>query len=382
MQWVEYSGEASLPASAAWVLVYATVDAPLADVLAVAKQRLGATSVFGSTSFQGVFCRDGFRSGVHLLFADPADGVVAAPSLKTWPVEATANIVRRLATEAVREMQQRLGGAPTVILMHATPGFEESILDGIDDGFDGRAPPVYGGSAADNDLTGEWRVFLDGQIEQRGALLVGLRTKRDISGAFVSGYQPTDHRGVITRAEGRVVHEIDGEPAALVYNRWTWGKLDPFIARGGVVLGATTLHPVGRAIDRLHGVERYVLSHPQAVLDGGALAFFTDMAKGDEITLMTSKPEVLLERTQEVVARALGSRGNSREPLRGAILTYCGGCVSAIANRTDDVSRLFGESIGNAPFIGAATWGEQGCFHGPRNVNVHGNLMCNAILFK
>jgi hypothetical protein len=46
------------------------------------------------------------------------------------------------------------------------------------------------------------------------------------------------------------------------------------------------------------------------------------------------------------------------------------------------VSTTFSQGIKAAPFIGAATFGEQGCFPGQKAINRHGNLMCDALLFE
>jgi hypothetical protein len=266
-------------------------------------------------------------------------------------------------------------------LLHATPGFEEAILQGIAEAFDGAPPPVYGGSAADDDLSGKWKIFCGVRVITEGFLLVGFHTARQLHGAFVSGYNPAGRKGKITRARDRIVYEIDGEPAAVVYNRWAGGAIDEQIRNGGVVLAPTTLRPIGRLIDQQHGVPRYLLSHPHQVLDRSALSFFTEMSNGDELSLMMATESALLSRTEQVVQRAVGSP-DGRPALRGGLLIYCGGCVGALGPSVGDVSGIYAKSIGGAPFLGAATFGEEGSFSNVRNENRHGNLMCATILFE
>jgi hypothetical protein len=353
-------------------LAYATVAADIAAALSECRRRNPSAPIFGATSFQGVFCPAGFRAGVHLLCGEESDRVRAHPVMKAWPRNATRDAIRRQAIDAAREIRGRLR-EPSILLLHTTPGFEEAVLDGIDEGFSGSAPPVYGGSAADDDLSGKWRIFSGTHIVDEGMLVVGIRAN-DLRGAFVSGYRPTSQTGIITRAEGRVAWEINGAPAARVYDEWIDGRLGPHLGKGGVVLAETTLRPLGRAIDQ----ERYVLSHPHAVTKDDGLSFFTDIARGDLVTLMSAQSDALVTSTEQA-ARA--ARGDSRKAVRGGILIYCGGCVAAVRERIDEAAALFARSIGGAPFIGAATWGEQGCFQGRKNVNVHGNLMCDALLF-
>ena len=201
-----------------------------------------------------------------------------------------------------------------------------------------------------------------------------------VYGSFVSGYVPGNQRGVVTRVRGRIVQEIDHQPAAEVYNRWRGGELDAALAKGGVVLADTTLHPLGRVIDRVGAVPRYLLSHPHEIGLDHSLSFFTEFAVGDEIAMMVGSRASLLERTEQVIARALG-HSRDKAAVRAGILIYCGGCVMAIGDGAREVGTLYHRGIGSAPFIGAATFGEIGCFTGPTPVNRHGNLMCDTILF-
>lgn len=366
---------AAAPRDVSWALVYATADAPLSSALRAITQQYPNAAVFGATSSRGVFGPQGFTRGVQVLYGEHSDGVRASAQLRAC----SARTARSEGKAAASAIERELGRKPDALLLQATPGFEERILEGISDAFDGDAPPVYGGSAADDAIAGEWRIFLGTRIEREGFVLIGFTSEHPISGAFVSGYTPTQSRARVTRAQGRVVYELDGAPAARVYNRWIGGALDRELEAGGVVLGATTLHPVGRIVDKVGAVPRYLLSHPHEVFRDGSMSFFTDMAVGDELVLMLGTEASLVERADQVFARA---RRGAEGPLAGVILTYCGGCVAAIGDGTAKLAEMFRTKIGDKPFLGAATFGEQGCFVGPKPVNRHGNLMCNAILFE
>jgi len=356
-----------------WALAYRTVDAGAQVDGLVGRMR--EASVFGCTSSRGVFTPTGFERGAFALIGDEGDAsvdVVLRP--------ATSASARRAARDAAQQMTARFGRKPDTLLLHATPGFEERILEGIDEAFDGSAPPMYGGSAADDDLSGRWKIFHGSESLSEGFLLVGFRAERPILGSFVSGYLPGNQRGTITRATGRVVNEIDGRPAAEVYDAWRGGALASALAKPGVVLADTTLHPLGRLVDRVGNVPRYLLSHPHEVRADHALTLFTDVAVGDELAMMVGSEGGLMERTEQVVARARGT-AHRATPIAGGILVYCGGCVMAIGERAKEVGKLYAKAIANAPFIGAATFGEIGCFAGPTPTNRHGNLMCDTVLF-
>lgn len=98
---------------------------------------------------------------------------------------------------------------------------------------------------------------------------------------------------------------------------------------------------------------------------------------------MSGYKSALIERARQVVERALGIDKNKVIP-KGAILIYCGGCVGAIMDDIQQVVEQYKITLGEVPFIGAATFGEQGCFILRENQksNKHGNLMADNIIFE
>jgi hypothetical protein len=374
MRWRDLSGSPSSQSrNAPFALVYATADAPL-DSFSFAP----GTLVVGCTSSGGVFTPRGFSRGGYALTVEDHDGV----DVRIAGGATTASSAREAAREAARQVCSQLGRAPDAFLLHGTPGYEERLLEGIAEAFEGSgspAPPVYGGSAADDDLSGKWRIRVNDETLGEGFVLAGFASKKTVHGAFVAGYLPGAQRGVVTAAEGRRVYTIDGRPAAEVYNLWRDGALRDVLGQEAIILARTTMNPIGREIDRVGRVPRYLLSHPHAVHSDGSMSFFTEFAVGETLVLMMGSLGSLLERTDQAVHRAL--HGDRSANLRGGILIYCGGCVMALGQKTDEVATLFAKAVKNAPFLGAATFGEIGCFPGPSPVNRHGNLMCDVLLF-
>ena len=366
---------AELP-DCSWLLAYATVDVPLDQTLAEITAAHPDTPIFGCTSFQGVFSPAGFTRGMHALVAGSDEAVKAVPVLRA----AGASQARKEAYAAALEIKAALGGTPDTILMHATPGFEERILAGIDEAFSDAAPPVYGGSAADDDMSGAWKVFAGAQVVSEGFLLVGFSSRQRVLGSFVAGYAPTKTTGKVTSACDRVVQSIDHLPAAKVYNGWTHGSIQDQLG-GGVVIHQTALSPLGRVVDMVGHMPRYLLSHPHQVLPDSALLFFSEMKLGDELVLMLGTDTALLERTSQAFNRALFSK-DKVNAIAGGILIYCGGCVSVIGGKVSDVAESYRQQMGTAPFVGASTFGEEGCFGGRPAINRHGNLMCDTIVFE
>lgn len=371
-RWERELGQLHLE-NAAWVALYTAVDVPIRPILDGIRRENPTLPIFGATSFQGIFMPGGFKRGAGLLIADKHDALDVAVSLK----KIGAAEAHAAAQEACRQVARELGAAPNVLLLHATPGFEERILGGIRAVF-GDDVPVYGGSAADDDISGRWQVFSNGGSAAEGFVLAGLRSQLAVRGAFLGGYLPTEFSGTVTRASGRTVHRIDGEPAAKVYDGWTKGNITHEVETGGSVLLKTNLNPVARLMGEPRGMPRRLLSHPHSVnASDGSLSFFSEFAAGDRITLMTSTKNPLVTRVARTVQRA---RGTSAAPVRGGLLVYCGGCLSVLLDRADEIAREFERALDGAPFIGLATFGEQGQFF-DKTSSAHGNLMCTVVVF-
>lgn len=356
----------------AWMLIYAVEDAPLSDMMALIRKTCPSVPAFGATSYRGVFTPDGFERGAAILVGEEGDEVRTAVSLcETGSGHATDR-----ARRACQDIARELGRRPDLLLLHATPGFEERLLEGITGAF-GSDTPVYGGSAADDAIAGRWRVFANGVVHREGFLLVGIAASNPPSGGFLGGYIPTQHTGIVTQVKGRIVQEIDGRPAAVVYNEWTGGLIEDELAGGNVLL-KTNLRPVGRAIGQSLGMPNRLLSHPHEVIASSqALAFFTEFTEGDRLTLMMSSRDPLVTRVRRAAQRARGS--NARKP-RAGLLVYCGGCLGVLLDQAGRIAAEFKSEVDDAPFIGIATFGEQGSFF-DKGASRHGNLMCSALLF-
>jgi hypothetical protein len=199
-----------------------------------------------------------------------------------------------------------------------------------------------------------------------------------MSYAFSSGYTPTENKGTVTRAGRRVAYEIDGTPAAEVYNRWTGGVIAAELG-GGDVLALSTMHPIGRVVASIGAVPYYLLIHPNVVTPENALTFGADVNVGDELVLMTGSRENLVHRVRGVAETAWDAAGRSSFQPEGALVVFCAGCMLAVRPDMDRVVQGLRECLGSVPFLGAFTFGEQGCI--VQGKNRHGNLLISVVLF-
>ncbi|MEM9783636.1 MAG: FIST C-terminal domain-containing protein [Pseudomonadota bacterium] len=354
-----------------------------ADLVRGAFAGSGATSVHGGTSCQGVMAggrmiaRDGYGIGYFALWdEDGAFGTGLAPLGGDPRAAARAAVIEAL------DMARRPGETPELIWLTAAPGAEEALIAGIEDVVGANAP-ILGGSAADNDLTGGWRVFDTTRAETAGVAVSVLFPSSQVASAYQSGYVPTAKSGKVTRAAGRRIQQIDDRPAAEVYAGWTDGAVAADAAHAAegpaMILSESTLHPLGRHVGDVADVPFYLLAHPATVHPDGSIELFADLDEGERVTLMTGSPDSLVSRAGRVASLSAQRGGFAVDDIAGALVIFCGGCMLAVRDRMDTVADEVDRALGGAPSLGIFTFGEQGAVLGEQNC--HGNLMISCVTF-
>lgn len=342
------------------------------------KERFGdAAPLHGGTSCLGVMTGAGPEivggEGLGLCVFDDPDGDfgVGLAALGDEPRAAAAAAARR-ALEAAG----RVGEAPELIWVTAAPGAEEAIIAGLEDVVGGDVP-IVGGSAADNTVSGDWFVFDGDAVVANGVVVTVLFPSTACATAYQSGYAPTRHEGVATKAEGRRLSEIDHRPAREVYAEWTKGAVAPTAPTAPeAILAESTFSPLGRKATEVADVPFYLLAHPATALPDDSLELFADVEEGETLHLMTGGVESLTSRAGRVASRAVDQL--QAEPA-GALVIYCGGCMLAVQEHMDAVAAGVDAALGGAPFLGVFTFGEQGPVLGAENR--HGNLMISCVTF-
>lgn len=268
---------------------------------------------------------------------------------------------------------------PQVILMFATPGAEEGIIGNLKELFPG--VPVYGGTAADDKLAGDWRVMNGNESSGTGVSLIGIANGVKVGASMLGPYTETEKKVVATKTDGRRVFEIDGKPAADWALEWLGDGIKGEYEEGGLVLPHTAQNPLG--IKQASG--EFVTNHLAAF--GGKekyIDFFAPIAEGSELVVMDSGDGpstgygAAFEKAYDVASAQGSMKGSS--PAAG-LLVFCGGMAIAVGDKLDQglSNDSFVKKIDGLPMLGTTCFGEQG--HLPEaKTNVQRNLSCGMIL--
>ncbi|MBQ9394677.1 MAG: FIST C-terminal domain-containing protein [Proteobacteria bacterium] len=335
------------------------------------KTRFPDVQIFGLSSSHGILSRDGFKRGSYAFVFEKADDMPL--DVKAVSFEGCSDIRKKVA-EILEDWRD---DSDTVeISMHATRGSEERVLEGIHDVFGGREI-VFGTTPGADKFLQTPYCFLNETVLTNGTVIVRMRRHCIQAMASCYGYLSTSHTGVVTAASGRIVEKIDDRPAADVYNEWTDNMFAAYISRGGVLPTSAVLYPLGRLCGE--SLENgFWLAHPLSVdADNKTIQTYAEIPVGTQIYLMRGTPNSIREGVGKAVKRALANVGTRH--VVAAFIMFCAASASALSNDMDSVCAEAREALGDIPFIGCTSFGEQGQMFCSKNL-FHGNMMTEIIL--
>ena len=345
---------------------YASVANDLPRVLAGIAAELPGVPIVGNTSFTGVIVPQGFVGGddgfvgiMALADDDLAVGVAARP--RDGDARACGAAVARQAMQSAGQTR-----APDYFYMVAPPGEEESYVKGIFDVI-GRIP-FFGGSAADNSISGDWKLYANDGVFADGVAVAFFYSAKPFANHFTGAYRETGDMGIITKVEGkRKLLEIDGVPAVKKYASWIGVDADSL--KGMALLGATITSPLG-VKDRLGDL--VAIRHPMSGNDDYSMSVGNNLAVGTTVIRMEASVDELIASTGEAL-RVLKKK--LAAPAAAYHLVHCGGRRAGIGERIGEVVAQLKAEAGDVPFICEFTFGEYGC-------EEDGNNTCGGLMLS
>ncbi|MDR0635781.1 MAG: FIST C-terminal domain-containing protein [Treponema sp.] len=330
---------------------YASVAYDLGQLLAGISEELPGIPVLGNTSFTGVITPEGFISGekgfvgiLALAGDDLSVGVAGTPK---------GDCARETGRLAAKEAMKNAGKTcpPDYFYMAAPPGEEETFLKGVSDVI-GRKP-FFGGSAADNAIAGEWKLFANQQVFADGITLAFFYAEKPATNLFTGAYRETGDVGIITKVrDKRVLEEIDGKPALKRYAEWV--GVDAESLKGGNLLVYTITSPLG-VKDRLGDLT--AIRHPMNGNDDYSMNIGANLAEKTAVIRMEGSVDELIASGADTL-EALKKKMTA--PPAAFFLVHCGGRRAGIGDRIEELVAGVKKAADGVPFIMEFTFGEYG----------------------
>ncbi|WP_324330926.1 FIST N-terminal domain-containing protein [Paracoccus solventivorans] len=258
----------------ALVLLFGSPRAALGPIAQRLGDRLAGVRIAGCSS-AGEIGAAGYQRDTVVAVGFPRSsfrvGAVALRNQRLIPVSAWLSQLRQLRDE----FPPRAGWSQFGILLADGSASQEDVLVTA---LDAALPdvPVVGGSAGEGVDFGQSCQILDGAVIPGAAIFVLVETSLAVSEVSFAHFTPTEKRAVVTSADpgGRVIHELNAEPAAQEYARLA--GLDP--AR--LDRADFARHPLLLKTGRRHHVRAI-----SGVGQGGALQLMSAVETGSGLAL-------------------------------------------------------------------------------------------------
>lgn len=350
-----------------FALLFSTVGYKQADLVRQMRRVLGDVPLVGCSG-EGVVAQDitdegNFALVVTLIQSDDLTFTVAKAEGLREDYRAAGHRIGTALHPALRD--------DSIALLLFADGISfnfDRFLAGLEEGIDaGRTLPVFGGAAGDNWTLEKTHQYCNDEVFSEGAVCVLLSGPARMVSAVNHGCVPIGGERTVTRAEGNVIHEIDGRPVFQVFKEYLRDhEVDNWThAIANLALGF-------KAPSCLEGYNDYLIRFmPSRDEASGSVTVSTEVETGSAIW-MTRRDLDLMSDGVDQVARDLRGRLDGRTP--ALVFQFdCAGRGKVIVReqqRGEMQRRLHaGLGLGDVPWVGFYTYGEIGpvngvnCFH-------------------
>ncbi len=226
--------------------------------------------------------------------------------------------------------------------------------------------PLLGGTSGDQYQFKDTRQFYGREVLSDSVPILLFSGNLQYSFGVASGWKPIGEPGTVTRAEGTVVHAIDGRPAIDFYRKY---------------LGQTAMPSPENPLAVLNDQGR--IEYLRATLglvdeQSGAVIFFVAIPQGARVQVAMADRDAILSGCEESVRIAHEAYPVGKIP-EAALVVSCASRRFLLGTRTPEECKILPSILGeNMPFCGFYSFGEIGpnqatspaCYHNESFVTV------------
>lgn len=283
---------------------------------------------------------------------------IASDQMRFWTAAGNHIIwnPRKAGEECANTLQYNSHGYVTSCLtfLDVLSGDGDMTLGGMMSKF-GKTLPVCGGASGDDLLFFETYQYVQDKV-YRGSV-VGLGMSGDYQTASVAehGFLPIGISRKATKSEGTTLYELDGKPAATIYEDY-FGEEHLAELHEGLLPSLAIAYPLGVFKSESNEV---VLRNPVFVDQKGAMTFASGIPVNADVRLMISDVERGIE-TAEHAAREVLKKLNGKRP-KAVIIVNSVARKKMFGLRADEeiqiIQKIFGRDVPMAGFYSYAQVG-------------------------
>ncbi|MCW8916035.1 MAG: FIST C-terminal domain-containing protein [Magnetovibrio sp.] len=248
-----------------------------------------------------------------------------------------------------------------------------SLIDGIVSSV-GKAVPISGGLAGDDGAFQRTLVLTNNTISETGVVGVGLygNALRFGHGSF-GGWEPFGPARKVTRTEGNILYELDGENALDIYKRYL-GDFSKDLPASGLLFPFEILNKNHEPT----GLIRTILGTNESE---GSLILAGTVRENGYLRLMHATTDALVAGAEKA---AIASKINGTLPEEKlALLVSCVGRKLVMGDQVEDEVEIVAKHLGqNVTLSGFYSYGEISPMQGILDCKLHNQTMTIAFLFE
>lgn len=228
--------------------------------------------------------------------------------------------------------------------------------------------PVTGGLAGDADRFSSTWVMADAPARRDHVALLGIYGDATVRNTYCTGWTEFGAERLVTRSAGKVVHEIDGQPALALYKRYL-GDLAHTLPASGMRFPLSIVTQ-----DAGHTLTRTLLAVDEAEQ---SLTFAGDVPQGSRCRLMRTNLDHLVESADEAAKDpSLAGDGDGL-----ALVFSCVGRRIVLGQLAEEELEAVQRRLGpRVPLAGFYSYGEIAPIHGLLVCDLHNQTMCLTVI--
>jgi len=219
--------------------------------------------------------------------------------------------------------------------------------------------PLVGGAAGDDLHWRETYTLGEGRVSGRGLVAVWVTSDRPLAVSVGHGWRTFGKPMLITRAEGAVIHELDGQPA-----------LDVYLSERGAALKEDGRSFGEKCMERPIGIPNAMGGHDlrqvHEVTPEGGLVLTTAVPEQTVIQVMATDADALLDGARQAAADALAELDG---PPQVAVVFSCCTRAPLLGDRIGEEVAAIAQTLGDVPAAGFYTCGEFGRVTGSMGIH-------------
>jgi hypothetical protein len=342
------------------VLAFPTPSEDLAADVALA-QTLTAAPLVGMTGNAVLGANGAAEQACSVLaLADPVQVAVRVESeVSRNPVDAG----RRAAAGALSALDSSVGSRVLLMFVDTRSGDQAAVIDGAYQSA-GPSVPLAGGAAGGSDPF----QIAEGKMLTDSVVAVALTAPGPIGVGIAHGCSPRSAPSIVTKADGRIVLQLDGRRAEDVYLE-KLGLADR-VLQDWEFEAVSVVHPLAQP--ELSDDVR--LRHVLGRTEEGGLICATHLPANAAVEFTDEEPDGIVVSAWDAVTLSQEKLGGQAP--RAALIFDCAGRKRALAVHGEDLDREAGtliRSLGDTPppFAGLYTHGEIGRVRGAKGDRNH-----------